>query len=278
MTTRRDIHDISREFAQPSEAAHALADAALQLVGHLHVDAASAAVARGAVGYLADVAAIDTVRDHGQVARQYSRTEAPREDAVLSERLAQLAPPFGADGSVLGRVLSEGRMVMRGEVGSDGAGHDSYSLIVLPVPGPDGVLAALTLVSIGRADRFGRAELRWLEAYAKHAGRALAAAQAHERTEAARMTAASHRDVLESTSRVLERSLAEVREELESLRAENAALRVLATSAERPDDMRDVLIPPAPSPVLASPAPLMVASGPLSRPVGRLAARAGATR
>lgn len=272
MNARRHSTELDVIVNPPIESWRWLAMASAELVGLLHVDAAAAAAARGAVGTYADVVAVDTAGDLGQVGRKYSRSDAPAEDAMLIERLEALVPPFGRDGSPVERVLREGRTVLRGEVGASVA--DSYSMLMLPAYGPDGLVAAITLATFGQAERYGRTEVRVLEEYARRVGHAIAAAAMHERTEAARMMAASHRDVLEATGRSLERSLADASEELVTLRSENAAMRVLLAAYERGDEAAS----PAPSP----PQPVPVAG--LAPPVVALRTslrnggmRAGAT-
>lgn len=209
-----------------------LAQATEALIGHRHLDALGVAALRALTPTHADAAMLDLRTDDGSGLRLHSQTTEPGADERARAFLGALLPPVSNERSPLVAVIEQGKTLARGEIGDGPSEFATYSLLCLPLSAGDGPKGALTLLTVGRHDRYGRRELALLREYGARLERALGATWSLERTRSELRALQAHRAVIEDAGRTVERLVIELRDEVAGLKAENAALRVQA-DAER---------------------------------------------
>lgn len=210
-----------------------IADATESLIGHTHLDALSHAIANALVPTLADVSVIDLALEHGRFWRVLGGSRDPFEaDANRSAVLAILPPPDKTQ-SPLVRVMDEGRVLAHGELGSGNEAHASHAVLAVPLFADDVVMGVLSLVTFGRHDRYGRAELTVAEEIGDRLVRAMTAVRTLEAARRTAQEAESYRELMGDTVRTLEAGLADLKREAEVLRAENAAMRAMLEALDR---------------------------------------------
>jgi hypothetical protein len=238
-----------------------LAEITGALVGHVHLDALAHATVNAVAATVGDVAVLDILLSDGRASRVTSGAPDPARAEAVRQQTALLVPPVMTPGSVLHAVLREGRMVVRGELGS-GGDDASFSLAALPVRGEQAVVAALSVVAFGRHDRFGRLPLAALEQAADRLALAIDAVRHAEETEGRRLALAGAMDVQRDTTQTLERSVTDLREQVALLQAENALLRLQLEPPQPPTSLS--VAPPMPGP-LVPPLAVVATSGPRPR-------------
>lgn len=231
------MSSVSMTFDRPTAASLALGDPVAcdvmdrltdALIGEAQVDMLSHRAVLALVPLLADAGVLDVRRDDA-VSRFYGIRGQPQDEQEIRDRLRALVTETSDAHSIAHAVLSDGRLVLRGEMAV--TGRASYSLVVVPVCAPDGrVMASLGLVTFGLHDRYGRATMPLVEAVASRIGKGLAMAHGMERAVHGHLTARSHLEVLQDTLRSMDRSIEELRERVRTLELENAALRTYSAA------------------------------------------------
>jgi transcriptional regulator with GAF, ATPase, and Fis domain len=235
-----------------------VADATEALIGHTHVDALSYGLANALVPELADVSVLDLRLEHDRVWRILGGSRDPSEADLNRHAVLGILPPPDVAGSPLLRVMDEGRVLAHGELGGGGALHTSHAVLATPLFDGDAVIGVLSLVTFGRHDRYGRNELTATEEIGDRFVRALLAVRALESARRTAQESASYRELMSDTVRTLEAGLTDMKLDVESLRAENLAMRAMleSSSYEPGTDSSQPSVPlardnpPAPTPML----------------------------
>lgn len=169
-----------------------LAEAGAVLASSLDQRTMLEELARATVRMMATGCAIDLLGDDGTVVRAVSvvsSSAGPVEGSVPFQR----SGPITDDGAV-GRVLRTGLPILYPRVsssllrvlsdveGSEGAVAGTLSAILVPLPGPKGVMGVVTFITSVEADRaYGQDDLALAEDLGRRTGLALSAALVHER-------------------------------------------------------------------------------------------------